>query len=182
MYRTAFLRRHDLFFSPKLHASEDLVFAFRAAHCANAIAIVDDAHIIINTRPGSASFAAPDHKTIISHYRALAAILQTAVSAGTGRSSFNHVLASLFALFIRIAAKNRQAKMRRFIIAKNMQLFWVARACPQWDAALFTAALQGDDALLYTCLEENNLQRFFASIDATRAQQCRMLRNRAHGS
>jgi glycosyltransferase involved in cell wall biosynthesis len=179
IYRAELLQKHGLEFSPGLDASEDLVFAFRAANRANAVAIVDDAHIVINTRPGSATFAAPEYRTLISHYRAFAMILQTALSSDMSKAGFNHVLGSLFALFIRIAARNRNPKIRRFVVAKNTQLFKAARTSRQWDPALFAAALKEDISLL-ACLEENSLPRFFARIDAMQAQRCRLLRSRSH--
>lgn len=179
IYRTAFLRSHGLCFPPGLHASEDLVFTFNAAIRANTIAVDDEAHIVITTRPGSASFAAPNHKTIIAHYRALSTIVRVARSVEVAATSFNYVTASLFALFARIAARNRQIKVRRFVVAQNARLFGLVKASCRWNAALFAAALPEDAAMLYTCLEENALHRFFTAIEAAQAQRCRLLRKRA---
>lgn len=180
IYRTAFLRAHNLCFLPHLTASEDLVFAFGAAIRANAVAIDDEAHILITTRPGSASFGAPDHKTIIDHYRALGVIVRAAQSAGISTASFNYVTASLFALFARIAARNRQVKVRRFVVTQNARLFGLVKAHPQWDADLFKSALPPDDLSLYEALEENTLHRFFTALDALRARRCRLaMRNSA---
>lgn len=178
IYRSAFLREHGLRFSERLHASEDLVFAFSAALRAERIALDDTAHALITPRRGSASFSAPDVRTIISHYRALGMITQLATQDVVSAASFNYVLASLFALFIHIAARNRRASVRRFIEAKNRQLFKIVRTCPKFDADTFVGVLGDEDKHLLACLEHNELPQFFAALDKLQAQRCRTLRSR----
>jgi glycosyltransferase involved in cell wall biosynthesis len=180
IFRTEMLRKHGILFSPDLHASEDLLFAFTAACHADMVAVADDAHIIINTRPGSATFGIPDRDTLVSHYKALDRILHEALSIGIEKASFNYVLASLFALFIHIAAKNRDPEIRSFVIAENRRLFGAAQAGRQFDPCLFSSDLVEADKPLYACLEANTLPLFFQTIDNMQAQRCRMLRNRAH--
>ncbi|EFL85468.2 hypothetical protein HMPREF0326_02220 [Desulfovibrio sp. 3_1_syn3] len=178
IYRTALLRESGIRFPEQLHVSEDIVFAFSVALRARRIAIDDMAHINVNTRRGSASFAAPSYADIISHYRALGMITQLATQNVVSAASFNYVLASLFVLFVHIAVRNRRASVRRFIEAKNRQLFKLVRTCPKFDAGIFAGALEDADKHLLACLENNELSQFFAALDKLRAQRCRMLRSR----
>ena len=178
IYRAELLRKHGLRFPPKLRASEDLVFAYTAAQHANRIAIADDALIIINTRPGSASFAVPDHKTLISHYRALGIILRMAIASNTAPASFNYVLASLFALFFQIAGRNKDRKIRCFVAAKNLQLFKAVRADPRYSPALFKNTLDEHNTMLHTCLEGKGVERFFDLADTMLSAHCALLRSR----
>ncbi|MDR2743637.1 MAG: glycosyltransferase, partial [Desulfovibrio sp.] len=182
IYRAAMIRKHDILFSPELRASEDILFAFTAACRADRIAVADDARIVISARPGSASFGPPDRAILASHYRALEEIVRTAAAAEIGKESFNHVLASLFALFLRIAAKNRNPEIRAFVAARNRELFNMAGVNPRWDSVLFRNALPANDKSLYACLEKDSISSFFTTVDKTQAQHCRMLRSRAHAA
>lgn len=178
IYRSTFLREHGLRFPERLHASEDLVFAFSAALRAERMALDDAAHALITPRRGSASFSAPDVRTIISHYRALGMVLDQATRRNAAPACFNYVLASLFALFMHIAIRNRKPAVRKLIAVKNRQLYRRAKACPAFDADIFTDNLAEDDKSLCTCLENDNLPLFFTAMDKLQARRCRMIRSR----
>lgn len=177
IYKRELLRKYGIIFPEILHASEDIVFACTAARHADAIAIDDQAHIVVRTRPGSATFSVPDHAALISHYRALSLVAAAAMRDTMHASSYNHVLASLLGLVLRMAARNRQAGVRRFVIAKTLQLYKKIQAYPAWDRRLFALSLQDEGANLPRCLECGDLQGFFARMDKIQAQRCRMLRS-----
>lgn len=178
LYRTALVRRHGLVFPERLHASEDVVFAYGCALCAERIAVDDAAQVIITPRVGSATFAPPDRRTIISHYAALARVIRLAEGREVAAEAFCFVMSSLFSLYARIASRNRSEKVRRFVAGINRRLFSQIRRCRQYDHELFAAFLPQDDKVLAPCLEQGDMIPYFQEVERQMIRHCRNLRRK----
>ena len=144
------------------------------------MALDDTAHALITPRRGSASFSAPDVRTIISHYRALGMITQLATQDVVSAASFNYVLASLFCSFYSYLPPVTEGHLYGVLLEAEKQtaisrLFEPARSSMP---TLLSGVLGDEDKHLLACLEHNELPQFFAALDKLQAQRCRTLRSR----
>jgi hypothetical protein len=178
LYRRSFLLDQGILFPEDLGLSEDLVFALSAATRANRVKVVDEARIVINTRSGSASCAAPIRAHLAQHCQALGKIVAIVRESDMGEDSFNFVTARVFALFLRIAARSADPATGKFAVGEIRQLFPKVRSSGRFDETLFLRYLDPDSDLLYGCLTQDAPEAFAALGRTIRREQCATLRRR----
>jgi hypothetical protein len=178
IYRRTFLLEHGVSFPPGQRVSEDLVFAFSAATRANRVEVVDDAHIAINVRQGSATCGTPGMGQIVGHYRALGRLLDIAEANGVGEDAFNFVMASVFSLFLHIAAPSASSKARKFIAAKNVQLFRRVRSSGCFVESSFKRSLGPHGPRMYEIMTRYAPEALQALQADIHGAHCEMLRRR----